>query len=146
MSDILWQERRDFACQANLTTDLTAWAADICAQHGIAAAASAGLQLVLEELFANLVKHGGVDGASKPVDICLSGSEGIVQIDWNDFGAAFDPFTPTETEDAHWEEEDVEARPVGGLGLHLVRSICTTVRRMPRDTGNHLIMTLVTVP
>lgn len=114
----------DLACNADQTRLLTDWVQQVCSAMDVPEMVTARAQLVLEELFANIVMHGGAEMADsklKPVRVGLSCVDNILKIDWRDRGAAFDPLT---LGDDHWQRDDVGDRPVGGLGLMLVNQLC----------------------
>lgn len=96
-----------------------------CAAHGLSANVAEQLCLVLEELLTNVVRH-GIDGVPPPdppgyhhavVRLFRQGKE--VSVIFEDSGRAFDPLGMPEPD----FEADVEDRPVGGLGVHLVRAL-----------------------
>jgi len=80
------------------------------------------LSLCLEELLTNIVMHGS-EGADAPTQIALTvtADAAKVSVTIEDDGKAYDP---TET-----PEPDLDAllddRPIGGLGVHLVRSLAS---------------------
>jgi len=78
----------------------------------------ARLSIILEELFTNSDTHGyRPEGGSITVALALSAS--LIEIDFEDDGPPFDPLSVDgPTLDAPGDE-----RAIGGLGLHLVRSL-----------------------
>lgn len=96
------------------------------------------LQVILEELFTNVVKYAvgpGVWGTgAQGVQVSLSRLGDIVRIEFADDGAAFNPLTLPEPE----FDEDLEERPVGGLGIHLVRRMTERASYQRIDGWNRL--------
>ncbi len=89
------------------------------------------ITLVLEELFANLLNHGGgKDGA----DITLRRDSATVHIRYRDDGAPFNPLDAPEP----GLEGGAEKRAVGGLGVHLVRQLTDTAVYRRADGRNIL--------
>jgi serine/threonine-protein kinase RsbW len=93
-------------------------------EQGIAADDTALILILLEELLTNLAKYGYSDRAEPgraEIALALSGSR--LEIEFIDDGCAFDPLAvPLPNLDEAREE-----RPVGGLGLHLLRSLADGV-------------------
>ena len=76
------------------------------------------IKLVIEELAINVVKHGG--GAGGAAEIELVSDADRVTIEFSDGGRPFDPLTESPPPDT---SSGIEDRPVGGLGVHLVRTM-----------------------
>ena len=98
---------------------LTGWVEEFCRNHGIAADVEFDLNLALEELFTNALRHGGCEGMKDVVEVRLANQPDGVRVWFRDRGPAFDPLAPPAPD----LEVPLERRPVGGLGLHLVRSV-----------------------
>ncbi len=93
---------------------------DFAESKQLSAKASYALSLCLEELLTNVVNHGSGEGTKETeisLALALIGEE--VQVIIEDNGT---PYDPTET-----PEPDLDAlledRPIGGLGVHLVREL-----------------------
>jgi anti-sigma regulatory factor (Ser/Thr protein kinase) len=104
-------------------------------EEGIAADDAARILILLEELLTNLAKYGYSDRAEPGVaEIVLVLNGGQMEIEFIDDGCAFDPLAvPLRNLD-----EPLEERPVGGLGLHLLRSL-TDVVRYERSNNKNVI-------
>jgi serine/threonine-protein kinase RsbW len=93
-------------------------------------------ELALEEVFMNVVMHGSQ--ASQPrVDVHLALSEAGITLVVEDEGPAFDPLTVPPPDLA----ASLEHRPVGGLGVFLVRQLMDTVEYQRVRSRNRLRMT-----
>ncbi len=93
-------------------------------------------ELALEEVFINVVMHGGSEQGPSTVWLELERADGRLNLSLSDNGPAFDPLAlPTPDLDAPLEE-----RPVGGLGVHLVREMMDGVSYAYRDGRNTLSM------
>ena len=94
-------------------------------EHGIAPDDTARILILLEELLTNLAKYGYPDRPElgrAEIALALNGSR--LEIEFIDDGCAFDPLAaPLPNLD-----EPLEERPLGGLGLHLLRSLADVVR------------------
>ena len=102
-------------------------------EQGIGADDAARILILLEELLTNLMKYGYPDRAEPgraEIVLALNGSQ--LEIEFIDDGCAFDPLTGPLPN----LEEPLEERPVGGLGLHLLRSLADGVRYERRNNKN----------
>ena len=93
------------------------------------------LLLILDELFTNAVTHGhGPHSAGGNITVALRWRTGRLGIRFVDDGPPFDPLTFGAPDlDAAGEE-----RPIGGLGIHIVRSLVDHACYRRKDGRNHL--------
>ncbi|MEO8370655.1 MAG: ATP-binding protein [Candidatus Solibacter sp.] len=121
---------------------LTAAVAEFCAANALDDEAEFQLNLVLEELFVNAVRHGGCEGMTDAVRVHLQSAAGGVAVEFRDCGRLFDPSgAPPANVQAPLAE-----RQGGGLGIYLVREIMRdlyyvrdgewNVTRMRREATN----------
>lgn len=96
------------------------------------------VKLILEEMALNVINYGGVEG-DDPIDIVLKTEDDTVTIEIRDVGQPFDPIKDAPTPDLSLALED---RPIGGLGLYLVRTMVDEMHYEWHDGHNHL--TLIT--
>jgi anti-sigma regulatory factor (Ser/Thr protein kinase) len=90
-------------------------------------------RLVTEELGVNLIEYGRVPGhEAPPMELSLHLQDGSLQMQFRDQGVAFDPWA----QPAPDLEGDLLERPIGGLGLHLVRNIATSVAYRREGNAN----------
>lgn len=133
------RERRQFPAQLSAVPDAAAFAHDFCARHRIAQPVALRLTLAIEELVTNTVGHGH-DGGSEVAMIVvgLSVSATRVRLGYADAAPRFDPrpwlASPPESLGA-----EAAARPVGGLGLHIIGRLASRFRYAYRG-GNRLAM------
>ena len=95
------------------------------------------LNLALEEAVANVVNYAYPEGTDGTVDIDAKRKGNSISFVISDSGKAFDP-TARENVDI---SAGVRERPVGGLGIHLIRKIMDTVSYERRDGKNILTIT-----
>ena len=91
------------------------------------------VNLVLEELVINVMTHGSHEGLAE-IKVTVTSSEDLVSIRLSDNGVAFDPLTDAPKPEVTGSVED---RHVGGLGVHLVRTMMDNVSYR-RERGRNL--------
>ena len=92
--------------------------------------------LILEELVVNIISYGQEDGIDD-FDITLRSEPDRLTIEVVDGGR---PFDPVKDAPAPVLTGSLEDRPVGGLGLHLVRSMVDEIRYKRTDGKNHVAL------
>lgn len=92
------------------------------------------VDLVLEELVLNVVNHGSRGGEGE-INIELVSDPEAVIIQIIDDGRPFDPLTDAPEPDT---ESGIEDRAVGGLGIHLVRTMMDDVAYRREENKNHM--------
>lgn len=122
---------------------LEAFADAFAQDHGLLSDELARLCLILEELFTNAATHGrGSCGAIVTITVALGWQDGRLAIDFLDDGQPFDPLgLPAPDLDAAAEE-----RTIGGLGVHIVRSLVEETRYSREGGRNHLHLVRHTGP
>lgn len=93
------------------------------------------LHLILEELGLNAMTYGGASS----VRVIISEDGDRVTIEISDDGGAFDPLNDAPEPDV---DAALEERRIGGLGIHLVRTLTNDLSYRREGGRNHL--TLVT--
>lgn len=93
------------------------------------------LNLVLEELGVNIVNYSGATG---DIEISLEADDERVTVEISDNGRPFNPLNDLDTPDVSAPLGD---RPIGGLGVHLVRSMMDEMSYSREDGKNKLAMT-----
>ena len=93
--------------------------ADFCAANTLDDEAEFQLNLVLEELFVNAVRHGGCEGLQDAARVQLRSTDSGVAVEFRDRGRPFDP-SGVPAANIHAPLAD---RHAGGLGIHLVREL-----------------------
>jgi anti-sigma regulatory factor (Ser/Thr protein kinase) len=98
--------------------------------------------LIAEEVIANTIDHGGTPGQSPPqIDVLLQAEAGRLRLEIRDNGTAFDPLAlPPPDLDV-----DILERPLGGLGIHLIRTLSETVYYR-RENGCNLLGCVLPAP
>lgn len=78
----------------------------------------ADMYVALDELASNVIRY----GTATRLTVILTATADAVQVDIVDDGEAFDPFEAAEPD----VTQAIGDRPIGGLGIHLVRSLTTS--------------------
>ena len=92
------------------------------------------LQVAVDELLVNIATHSGASS----VVVRVWEDDGDLRLEISDDGTPFNPFTEATTPDL---EVPLEDRELGGLGLHLVRSLMSEVEYTSRGGRNFITMT-----
>ncbi len=95
------------------------------------------LNLALEEAVTNVVMYAYTDGADGPVEVDSLISDGSLSFIVSDKGTAFDPTASPDVDITL----DASQREIGGLGIHLVRTIMDEVSYKRENGRNVLTMT-----
>lgn len=93
--------------------------------------------LCLEELITNIITHGLKGQADHLIHIRLSLSVEWLEIVLKDDAPPFDPFGQAAVPDL---DRDVEDRPIGGLGVHLVKTLMDDARAHHDGSGNLIVL------
>lgn len=92
---------------------------------GLSAVEQARLLVILDELFSNVLRHGkGGAKAVEKVEVALSLDGERLTMDFADDGAPFDPLAVAPPD---FNLQGAQ-RPVGGLGIHIVRGLVDEVQ------------------
>lgn len=109
------------------------------AEHGLATDDRARTLIVLEELLTNLSRYGypgqPEPGGEAEVTLELEGDQ--LTIEFGDDGQPFDPLAKAAPD----FDQSVDSRPVGGLGIHMVRELADEVHYNRRDGRNVIRLT-----
>ena len=94
------------------------------------------VNLVLEELWLNVLNYGH-EGGSHEVLIRLISDDESLTIELTDDGRPFDPLEDAPVPDTSGE---LGERHIGGLGIHLVRTMMDELEYRREEGKNHLIL------
>jgi anti-sigma regulatory factor (Ser/Thr protein kinase) len=104
------------------------------AREGVPERDAYELALVLEELFTNIVSYAFDAPESQAIEVGLERRDGAVLVHLADSGRPFDPRSVPPPD----LEADLDHRPIGGLGIHLVRRLTEELAYERRAGINHL--------
>ena len=108
------------------------------ASAGLSAALLFRVLLALDEVVTNIVRHAFHDDDVHEITITIAADAGVVTVVVTDGGRPFDPHTVPPA-DLH---APLEHRPIGGLGVHLVRSLAQDMAYQRTDDRNVLTLRL----
>ena len=94
------------------------------------------VNLVLEEIGLNIMEHSFGEGVNEFEIAVISDADRVI-IQITDSGRPFDPLTEAPEPDL---DSPIESRPVGGLGIHLVRSMMDQSVYRRSDGKNQLTL------
>jgi serine/threonine-protein kinase RsbW len=117
----------------DLNTSLEA----VLTRHGIDAGVRADVRLIVEELASNAIAYGSADGKGMgqhelSVNIAIAGD--LLTLEFRDHGEPFDPLSMAPPD----LDADIMDRPLGGLGLYLIRQIAEETHYQRIDDANLL--------
>ena len=99
------------------------------------------INVALEEILTNVISYGYEDSDEHDIMMRLSCEEGKVMAEVEDDGRPFNPLDASEPD----TNKPLEERPVGGLGIHLVRKFMDDVE-YKRQQGKNLLMMKKRIP
>jgi anti-anti-sigma factor len=103
--------------------------------HALPEGVRRAMAVALDELLTNTVSYGSADDGS---EVTVEGelSSGRLTITVSDSGRPFDPFGETAPDTSL----SVEDRPIGGLGIHLIRNLVDDARYERRSDRNVVVL------
>jgi serine/threonine-protein kinase RsbW len=113
------------------------------ADSGLSDADTFALELVLEELFMNVALHGSKGRSSSPrVAVTLGTAANEMLIEMEDDGAPFDLLAAPAPD----VSADLDQRPIGGLGVHLIREMMDHVEYQWVSGRNRVVLRKTLTP
>ena len=95
------------------------------------------LQIALEELVVNVIKHGRCEPKKGAIRLAIKKQGAEVCAVLSDSGVGFNPLDAPPAD----LTRSLLDRPVGGLGIHLVRHLIPSIRYERRGSRNYLYLT-----
>ena len=96
------------------------------------------VNLVLEEVGINILSYGGESGGSWPeFEIVIASEDDSLTIEVSDEGRPFDPFNDAPKPSI---DSAIEDRNIGGLGIHLVKTMMDDTSYQHSEGKNRLTM------
>ena len=110
----------------------------VCREHGINDETAKTLNLALEEWVANVISYAYPKGMRGHVEVTADVTADVLTLVIKDHGYAFDPTQHAEVD----IDAELDERSIGGLGIHLMRSIMDNINYERTSDGyNRLVLT-----
>lgn len=111
--------------------------------HGVETSVAYIVQLAVEELILNVIKHGGMPDAPREIAIRLhlnDAKHAVLEVE--DDGAPFD----LREAPAPDFDDILKGKRAGGLGVHLVRSLTSSLEYRRDGERNHVRVRILPLP
>ena len=115
---------------------LAAFVDEVCETIGLDMSLTMSLNLAIEEAVVNVIDYAYPAGTKGDILIETRANEQYLKIVINDWGTPFDPTAKGDVDTTLSAEE----RPIGGLGIHLVRQIMDSINYERTDGKNVLTL------
>ena len=115
-------------------SQLTAFVDEVCETVGVDMSTTMSLNLALEEAVVNVMNYGYPAGQVGHIEVKALANEMTLTFVISDDGIPFDPTAKSEVDTTL----SVEQRPIGGLGIHLVRTIMDSIN-YERTRGRNIL-------
>ena len=116
---------------------LTGFVDRVQEQNHLAPELAARINLALEEAVCNVIQYAYPEGTAGKMSLEAVKEGKRLRFTLTDWGKVFDPTAVPEADIS----ASVEDRPIGGLGIHLIRTIMDSVRYERKDGKN--VLTLI---
>ena len=109
---------------------------EFCASLAIPASCAFKLNVALEELLTNTISYGYDDAGRHEIAIDIECEGETIVTELSDDARPFDPLTAPSPD----LDTAIEDRRIGGLGIHLVKTLMDDVVYAYRDGRNHITL------
>jgi anti-sigma regulatory factor (Ser/Thr protein kinase) len=130
----MMNEKLEVKAEIESLDRIYSWIEDFTSSLGMGAKKTYNLQLATSELVTNIIMH-GYSGKPGDIEISLAQEDDQVKVVYLDSAPAFDP-TTIPTPDLTLALED---RPIGGMGIHLVRETMDTFQYERTPDGKNKV-------
>ena len=137
MEDVRLSRNLTLPNDINTIPQLNEYIDSVCEDMGLDMATSMSLNLALEEAVVNVMNYAYPKGTKGTVNIETIADNTQITFIISDSGKFFDPTAKEEVDTTLSAEE----RPIGGLGIHLIRQIMNHVVYERKDDKNILKLT-----
>lgn len=106
-----------------------------CIDRGVQTAVMRAFQVAFDEWLTNIVDYAHAGREDANIDVALSVTPGELIAEIRDSGEPFDPLNDSAAPSLDLEIED---RPIGGLGVHLIRTLMDDLSYR-REQGHNVL-------
>jgi len=135
-------EQRHFPARMAMLAETAAFVESFCQHHGVGRDDALRITLIVEELFTNTIEHGFKGESDTLIGIGLVRGNDHIEVRFEDCAPAHDLMEHLRSSPASLDAP-LEARPIGGLGMHLVGQLSASVR-YAREEGMNRLWLVVT--
>lgn len=118
--------------------DLVAAIDGVLAREGVPADVVHDVQLVTEEVVCNALDYGRVEGREHEISVGIGIDGNLITLEFRDDCVAFNPLERPDPD----LDADIDDRPIGGLGVHLIRQLAEEVSYTREEPHNILRVVL----
>ena len=122
--------------------DLVAAIDGVLAREGVDPAVVHDVQLVTEEVVCNALDYGRVEGREHEISVGIGIDGNLITLEFRDDCVAFNPLENPEPD----LDADIHDRPIGGLGVHLIKELAEDVSYRREEPHNVLTVVLISTP
>lgn len=108
------------------------WLRERCAEMSVTEEVVHDLDLALDEVLGNILRHGYGPGVPGEIHLVLEFDRETIRLEVRDRARPFNPLDVPEPD----LDVDLEDRPVGGLGVHILRRVMDRVE-YAREAGEN---------
>jgi anti-sigma regulatory factor (Ser/Thr protein kinase) len=110
---------------------------ELAVQVGLSPKACASLHVAIEEHLTNVINYGYSPGQSGQIALRLASSPDALRVEIEDDARPFNPLLAPPVD----VNQPLEERPIGGLGIHMIRQLTDELHYEAR--GGHNVLTLI---
>lgn len=107
-----------------------------CQKAGMDQHSLMSLNLAMVEWVSNIIKYSTLSHGSHDIEVLVALRDDVIETTIRDAGVAFDP-TDTPEPDL---ESDIKDRPIGGLGIYIIRNLVDTFQYTRQNGRNQIVM------
>lgn len=136
--------RKDFVNSMSVVAELPAYTGELARRYGLNTEVCDRINLVLEEALVNVISYAYPEGTTGEIrlETAYDAASGKLTMEISDSGKPFDP-TRAAAPDI---DAPLEDRSIGGLGIHLVRTLSDGMEYRRQDDRNVLVITIFIKP